>query len=155
MSIEASRNFRRINDRLTTSGTVQVDDLRMLRAEGYEAVVNLLPDTSEYAVSNERNVVESQGIEYVHIPVDFKQPTEANFSQFSAALDRLQQRKVHLHCAANYRVSAFCSLYFVSRGVWSTEQSAEFIASIWQLSEYPAWSQFIASVLSRLAAARR
>ena len=79
MDIEASYNFRRITEKLTTSGIVQPDGLKALRAQGYEVVINLLPDTGRNAIPNERDIVESQGIEYIYIPVDFKQPTSADF----------------------------------------------------------------------------
>jgi protein tyrosine phosphatase (PTP) superfamily phosphohydrolase (DUF442 family) len=126
--------------------------LRALRAQGYEVVVNLLPDTSEHAIPDERDAVESQGIEYIYIPVDFKQPTSSDFLKFSEALDRVNGKKVHVHCAANYRVSAFYSLYAVSRDLWSAEQAMEFIRSIWQPTEHPAWSDFIAGVLAEISA---
>ena len=150
MDIEASYNFRRITERLTTSGIVRPDVLKALRAQGYEAVVNLLPDSSEHAIPNERDIVESQGIEYIHIPVDFKQPTSTDFLKFSEVLDRVHEKKVHVHCAANYRVSAFYSLYLVSRDIWSEEQAMELIRSIWQPTEHPAWSEFIDSVLAEI-----
>ena len=152
MSIESSYNFRRVTDRLTTSGIVRPDQLKALREQGYEVVVNLLPDTSEHAIANERDVIESQGIEYIHIPVDFKQPTSSDFLKFSGALDRVHEKKVHVHCAANYRVSAFYSLYLVSRTVWSAEQAMEFICSIWQPTEHPAWSDFISGTLAQISA---
>lgn len=152
MNIEASYNFRRITERLTTSGIVRPDGLKALRAQGYEVVVNLLPDTSEYAISNERDAVESQGIEYIYIPVDFKQPTFSDFLKFSEALDRVHEKKVHVHCAANYRVSAFCSLYLVSRGLWGAEQAMKFIRITWQPTEHPGWSDFIAGVLAEVSA---
>ena len=152
MDIQASHNFRRITNRLTTSGIVRPDGLKALRAQGYEVVVNLLPDTSEYAIPNERDAIEAQGIEYIHIPVDFKQPTSSDFLKFSEALDRVNEKKLHVHCAANYRVSAFYSLYLVSRGVWDAEQAMEFIRSIWQPTEHPGWSDFIAGVLAEISA---
>jgi protein tyrosine phosphatase (PTP) superfamily phosphohydrolase (DUF442 family) len=148
MDIGASYNFRRLGERLTTSGIVRADGLKALRAQGYEVVVNLLPDSSEYAIPNEREAIESQGIEYIHIPVDFTQPTSSDFLKFSEALDRVREKKVHVHCAANYRVSAFYSLYLVSRGFWSAEQAMEFICSIWQPTEHPNWSDFIAGILA-------
>ena len=98
---------------------------------------------------------ESQGIEYIDIPVDFKQPRPSDFSRFSEALDRVREKKVHAHCAANYRVSAFYSLYLVSRGLWSAEQAMEFIRSVWQPrqpTEHPAWSDFITVVLAAVSA---
>ena len=147
MNIESSRNFRMITDRLTTSGVVGADRLKALASQGYEVVVNLLPDTSEHAVPDERSIVESQRLEYIHIPVDFKRPERSDFVTFSEALDRVSERKVHIHCAANYRVSAFYSLYAVSRGRWSTDQAMEFIHSVWEPAEYPGWSEFIAEVL--------
>lgn len=149
MDIEASYNFRGLNERLTTSGIVRLDGLKTLRKQGYEAVINLLPDTSEYAIANEREIIESQGIEYIYIPVDFKQPTSSDFLKFSEALDRVNRKKAHVHCAANYRVSAFYSLYMVNSGLWSAEKAMNFICSIWQPNEHPGWSDFIASVLAK------
>ena len=61
MDIESSYNFRRITEKLTTSGIVRPDALRALGSKGYEVLVNLLPDTSEYAIAHEREIVESQG----------------------------------------------------------------------------------------------
>jgi len=148
MNIEASYNFRRISARLTTSGIVQTDGLRALGSQGYEVLVNLLPDSSEHAVPNERSIVESQDIEYIHIPVDFKQPAAGDFATFSEVMDRIRERRVHVHCAANYRVSAFYSLYAISRGLWSRDEAMNFISGIWQPTEHPGWSEFVTGVLA-------
>lgn len=147
MDIEASYNFHRVRDKLTTSGVVSSEGLTALASQGYEVVLNLLPDTSEHAVADERDIVEAQGIEYLSIPVDFAQPYRSDFARFSEALDRVLEKKVHIHCAANYRVSAFYSLYEVSRGRWNVDQAMEFIHRMWQPAEYPAWPEFIANIL--------
>jgi uncharacterized protein (TIGR01244 family) len=147
VDIEAAYNFRRVTERLTTSGVVRPDALKALAPQGYQAVVNLLPDTSEYAVADERDIVESQGIEYIHIPVDFKRPKQADFALFSQALDRILERKVHVHCAANYRVSAFYSLYEVTRGRWTADRAMEFIRGVWQPADHPGWAEFISDIL--------
>jgi protein tyrosine phosphatase (PTP) superfamily phosphohydrolase (DUF442 family) len=148
--IKDSYNYRMISDKITTSGVVGADRLEALASQSYEAVVNLLPDNSEHAVSNEQGIVESQRVEYIYIPVDFKAPGRSDFARFSEALDRLSDRKIHIHCAANYRVSAFYSLYAASRGRWSADQATEFIHSVWQPAEYPGWSEFIAGILEEL-----
>lgn len=148
MDIETSYNFRRINDRLTTSGLVKSAGLKVLAAQGYAAVINLLPETNEYATPGEREIVEAQGIEYIYIPVDFKQPTRFDFEKFSAALDQVGEKKVHVHCAANYRVSTFYSLYQVRAGRWSIDQANEFIRGIWRPEEHPGWSDFISEIVS-------
>lgn len=150
MSIESSYNFRRISERLTTSGIVQPDALRALGSQGYEVLVNLLPDSSEHAVPDERSIVASQDIEYIHIPVDFKQPAEGDFAKFAEVMDRIGEKRVHVHCAANYRVSAFYSLYAISRGLWSRDEAMNFIGGIWRPTEHPGWSEFLAGVLANV-----
>ncbi len=89
MDIEASYNFRRVDGKLTTSGRVHPEGLKALASRGYEVVVNLLPDTSEHATPGEREIVESQSIEYIYLPVDFKQPKLSDFVLFSDAMDRI------------------------------------------------------------------
>jgi protein tyrosine phosphatase (PTP) superfamily phosphohydrolase (DUF442 family) len=169
-NIEDSYNYRMVSDRLTTSGVVGAKRLKALASQGYEAVVNLLPDASEHAIADERDIVESQRLEYIYIPVDFKAPRRSDFTRFSQALDRLSEKKIHVsdftrfsqaldrlsekkihvHCAANYRVSAFYSLYAVSRGRWSPDQAREFIRSVWRPADHPGWSGFIDELLGEL-----
>jgi len=151
MSIESSLNFRRVSDTVTTSGTVAADALGELRPNGYEVVVNLMPDDSSYAVAGEADIVEGADIGYVYIPVDFEAPTTDDFSAFAAAMDANADKNVHVHCAANYRVSAFYSLYAMRQGWWDAAQADAHIREIWDPAEYPAWEAFIAAERARLA----
>ena len=48
---------------------------------------------------------------YIHIPVDFQNPTDRDFAQFCAVMEQLKEVPVHVHCIANYRVSAFFYRY--------------------------------------------
>ena len=48
---------------------------------------------------------------YIHIPVDFQNPTGQDFDQFCAVMEQLKDVPVHVHCIANYRVSAFFYRY--------------------------------------------
>jgi uncharacterized protein (TIGR01244 family) len=152
MSIEDSYNFRRVSETVTTSGLVAADDLAGLRAAGYELLVNLLPDTSEHAVPGEATIVGDQGVDYVHIPVDFAAPTLAQFDEFAAVMDANAGKAIHVHCAANYRVSAFYGLYAVRAGSWSTDEADQHIHSIWSPASDPAWRDFIESERGRRAA---
>lgn len=152
MDIDTSYNFRKINDKLTTSGLVHAEALRALASQGYEVLVNLLPDTHDHAVPNEQDIVASQGLEYIYIPVDFNRPEQSDFKKFAEVLDRVQQKTVHVHCAANYRVSAFYALYEFSHGRWDAEQAMAFMQSTWQPMDHPGWSEFIADILGEGAA---
>jgi protein tyrosine phosphatase (PTP) superfamily phosphohydrolase (DUF442 family) len=109
-------------------------------------VINLLPDASEYAVKNERRLVEGQGIEYLYLPVDFAAPTLADYEQFRRLMNLAGDRKLLIHCAANYRVSAFYSRYAIQTGHWSVTQADQFMLSIWQPAEHPPWPQWLEEV---------
>ena len=150
MGIEKSYNFRRISDKLTTSGVVGAERLPGLSEAGYEAVINLLPDSSEYAVAGEAGMVTDQGINYVYIPVDFAAPAHEDFETFCKAMDALDDKTVRIHCAANFRVSAFYSLYAMRRGWWNAEQADQHIRDLWDPGTEAAWSQFISRERARL-----
>jgi uncharacterized protein (TIGR01244 family) len=149
MSIEDSYNFRRIRDDLTTSGLVSASQLHDLQSEGYQAVIDLLPDDNERAVADEAHIVGDQGLDYVHIPVDFAAPTHADFAAFTEAMDARIGAKVHVHCAANYRVSAFYSLYELQKGLCTEAEADALVLDVWDPTDYPVWATFIADERSR------
>lgn len=151
MGLEATMNYRRIDDRVTTSGSVPLEVLDGLGAAGYQAVINLMPDDSDWAVPGEANSVAGQGIDYVYIPVDFTNPTTADLDAFVAAMDASDGKVVHVHCAANYRVSAFYALYAQRKGIWTAERAAAHIEDVWGTDDYPVWRAFIAEEQARLA----
>ena len=147
MGIEDSYNFRRVDDRVTTSGYVGEDALAELHAEGYDAVVNLLPDSQNEL--DEARIVQEQGLGYVYIPVDFERPARADFDAFVEAMDACDGQKVHVHCAANYRVTAFYSLYARRRGRCTDDEANTLVQSVWDPAEFPAWAAFIADERQR------
>ncbi|HEY7105872.1 MAG TPA: protein tyrosine phosphatase family protein [Acidimicrobiia bacterium] len=143
MSIEDSYNFRRIHEGLTTSGFVSVPQLHALPSEGYDAVINLLPESNERAVPEEARIVRDQGLDYVYIPVDFEAPTHADLEAFVDALDARSGQKVHVHCAANYRVSVFYSLYALRHRLCTEDEADELVHNVWNPADHPAWTAFI------------
>lgn len=149
MAIEGSYNFHRVSEKITTSGVVGADRLAALGSEGYDAVVDLLPEASEYSVADEASIVAEQGLDYVHIPVDFAAPTIADLDAFTDALDRLEGRRVHVHCAANFRVTAFYGLYAVAKGLQSAAEADELARLFWDPADDPVWVDFIARARRR------
>lgn len=143
MSIADSYNFREIHEKLTTSGLVSAAELRRLHAEGYDAVINLLPDGHPQAVADEAGIVRSQGLDYVHIPVDFHAPSRRDLEAFATELDARTVQKVHVHCAANYRVTAFYGLYALRRGLCTESEADELMLDLWNPADHPVWSEFI------------
>ena len=104
---EAIYNWRRLDDRITTSGQPTEPQLAEIKALGVEHMINLGLHTHEKALPDEAGSVGRLGMTYIHIPVDFQNPTEQDFQQFCAVMERLKDVPVHVHCIANARVSAF------------------------------------------------
>ena len=61
---------------------------------------------------------------YIHIPVDFEKPTDRDFDQFCSAMEQLKEVPVHVHCIANYRVSAFFTGIVATCSVWMRPRRA-------------------------------
>jgi len=146
MSVDKAYNYRQVDERLATAGRVEPQQLAQLGGEGFEVVISLLPESSEYAVAGERQAVEVQGIEYHYLPVDFGAPTLEDYGQFRQLMQRAGERKLLIHCAANYRVSAFYSRYAIDTGRWSQAQADEFMWSVWQPDEHPPWPRWLEQV---------
>jgi protein tyrosine phosphatase (PTP) superfamily phosphohydrolase (DUF442 family) len=108
---ETIYNWRRLDDRVTTSGQPTEPQLADLQALGVRHIINLGLHTHEKALPDEAASVGRLGMTYIHIPVDFQHPTDEDFGKFCDAMEGLKEVPVHVHCIANYRVSAFFYRY--------------------------------------------
>ena len=108
---ETIYNWRRLDDRITTSGQPSERQLADIYALGVRHIVNLGLHTHEKALPDEAASVTRLGMTYIHIPVDFQNPTDRDFNQFCSVMEQLEDVPVHVHCIANYRVSAFFYRY--------------------------------------------
>jgi protein tyrosine phosphatase (PTP) superfamily phosphohydrolase (DUF442 family) len=146
MSIDQAYNYRAVSETVATAGVLKPEQLATLGDDGIEVVINLLPDSSESAVKEEKTIVQDQGIEYWYLPVDFSAPRLEEYVKFKDKLSQLGDKKLIIHCAANYRVSAFYSRYAIEFGIWSVDEADRFMLSIWKPSEYPGWPQWLDEV---------
>jgi uncharacterized protein (TIGR01244 family) len=146
VALEEIYQYRRIDDRLGTSGQPTEEQLADIAAAGFETVINLaLHDDPRYSLPDEPGTVGALGMEYVHLPVDFKAPTEADFEAFCAALEARRDTPLWVHCAANARVTAFLGLYRVLRQGWSEEDAFALLHDVWPPNEV--WQAFIERML--------
>jgi protein tyrosine phosphatase (PTP) superfamily phosphohydrolase (DUF442 family) len=148
MSVDQAFNYKKVSDSVSTAGVISEEQLEQLGDEGYEALINLLPPNNEYAIQNEASIASEQGIVYECIPVEFSSPQNSEYQRFAEKMQALSDKKTMVHCAANYRVSAFYSIYAFRNLGWTEPQVYEWIASIWTLSEHPVWEQFVAEMLT-------
>jgi uncharacterized protein (TIGR01244 family) len=135
-------NWRRLDNRITTSGQPTEAQLADIQALGVRCVVNLGLHTHEKALPDETATVSQLGMTYVHIPVDFQNPTDQDFAQFCSTMAGLKDVPVHVHCIANYRVAAF--MYRYRRDVLGMDegQARNDLEAIWQPDGV--WAAFIA-----------
>jgi len=134
-------NWHRLDDRITTSGQPTEAQLEKIAALGVRCVINLGLHSHEKALPDETASVAALGMKYVHIPVDFKRPTDADFAAFCTAMQAAGDAPVHVHCIANYRVSAFFYRYRRDvLGMDATEAQAD-LDRIWKPDRI--WTKFI------------
>ena len=150
MSTSEIYNYIKVSDRLITAGQPTADQLRSAAAEGFVTVINLATINPRYSLEDEAGLVDSLGMTYFHIPVDWEKPEEGDFLAFERLLAHLTPGKTLIHCAANYRVTVFYSLYAQKHLGWSEEQADAFRAQIWKGSNYPVWDAFIRKMKSHL-----
>ncbi len=124
-------NWLRLDDQITTSGQPSEEELAKIQALGVEHVVNLALEDHEKSLADERGTLEKLGVEYIHIPVVFDKPTEQDFEQFCDTSDRLNGKKVHVHCIIDARVSAFFYRYRRDRLGWDNEKAKAEMHKIW------------------------
>ena len=108
---EEINNWRRLDERVTTSGQPTAEQLAAIATLGVRHVINLGLHTQNARCRTSAAMSASWGMTYVHIPVDFASPTEADFAAFCSAFEATAEAKVHVHCIFNWRVSAFFYRY--------------------------------------------
>lgn len=151
MSTQDIYNYRKVNDQLITGGQPREEQLQAASQEGFTTVINLATINSSNSLEDEAGLVESLGMTYHHIPVVWTNPTAADFDSFEVAMKQLEDdNKTLLHCAANFRVTAFYGLYALKNLGWTEEQAEEFRASVWQDTEYPVWEDFIKDMKAKI-----
>ncbi len=138
---DAIYHWYRLDHRITTSGQPTEPQLAEIAALGVRCVINLGLHSHPKALPDEAASVAALGMTYLHIPVDFQNPAEPDFAAFCAALEAWRDSPVHVHCIANYRVSAF--FYRYRRDVLGIDpaEAEAALHALWQPDAV--WSGFI------------
>lgn len=141
MVLSELRNAMQVTQDIASSGQPGRGQFHDIAASGYRAVINLAMPTSDNAIADEDRVVDSLGMQYIHIPVPFEAPTAAHLGQFIAAMQALRGQKVWVHCALNYRASAFLYQYFRLALGWPAAEAQKALLPGWQPDEV--WLDFM------------
>ncbi len=139
-------NYRQYSELFSSSGQPSAEQLAVAAEQGFERVIYLAFTDNETAIEDEDRVVKQLGMDYVHIPVDFDDPTLADFKMFAAIMGQDNSVKTLLHCQVNFRASTFSFLYRVAvQGVPILEAKDD-LDGVWAPNEI--WFRFIRSVLA-------
>lgn len=144
------------SNKVITAGLPTQPQFKVLKDSGVELVINLIPKDNPAGYANEAELVKQAGMDYEQIDVDWKQPTIANVQQFFAIMDANQDKDILVHCAANFRASAFYYLYQLKRGQSDSLAYQQQVMAPWgelskSLKEYPQWQVLIDQVKSDIA----
>ncbi len=143
MSIQEIYHYEQVDEMISTAGQPTEQQLKAVADAGFAVVINLATINPRYSLADEAGLVHSLGMTYYHIPVEWERPQASDFEAFSTLMDQLSGKQVLIHCAANYRVTAFFSLYAMQKLGWSEAAADQFRARIWKPNEYPIWQEFI------------
>lgn len=143
-------NYYEYSPQLLTSGQPTRDQFPAIRDAGVEAIINLAPVTDPTALADEGDIVKGLGVAYTHIPVDWENPTSADYARFLEAMNAQAGKRVLVHCYAGSRASAFVYLYRVRELHQSPLEARETLIKLWDYSpgyefyKMRQWRDFVA-----------
>jgi protein tyrosine phosphatase (PTP) superfamily phosphohydrolase (DUF442 family) len=138
-------NYRQYSGLFSSSGQPTALQLEEIEQQGFERVIYLAFTDDHTAIEDEDRVVKQLGMDYVHIPVDWENPTLADFKTFADVMGNENTVKTLLHCQVNFRASSFSFLYRVAiQGVPILDAKND-LDSVWAPNE--TWFRFIRTVL--------
>jgi uncharacterized protein (TIGR01244 family) len=142
-------NFKYYDEKLSSSGMPTAEQMEAVAEAGVQLVINLAPHDVPDAIPNEQQIVESLGMQYINIPVNWGTPTRDGLNVFMNAMEANQAKKVHVHCEANFRASAFIAMYRILRLGWKPNEALNVMHTIWDDDAYPVWKMFIEDAIKR------
>lgn len=143
----AAPNVVVIGPDLVTAGQPTAQALASLSQHGFQAVIYLAPSSVGDAVSDEPELLARQGVAFIHIPIPFGSPTESHVESVSAALQRLQGRKVLVHCQVNMRASTMVFLHRVIKDKVPPAAAWGAVTQVW--SPHGAWKRLVLTQLGK------
>ena len=133
-------NFHRIDPELATGGHIVGDGITELVEQGVTLVIDLRDEPPE---AHEKRLAEV-GIQWVNVPVVWREPTRDNFAEFSRVMSENQGENILVQCQANYRASAMTYAYRVTQGGVPEAEARKDLEAIW--TPEGIWEAYLAEV---------
>ena len=139
-------NYRQYTPLFSSAGQPSREQLPLIKEAGYDRVIYIAFNNGRTAIPDEDQLVKDLGMDYLHIAVDFNNPTLRDFDAFADAMEREPTSKTLLHCQVNARATAFSFLYRVLYQGVDVAQAKADMNSVWQPNEV--WRDFIFAVMA-------
>lgn len=136
--------YLKYSEVFASSSQPSAQELKLIAKSGVERVIYIAMDNSHGALENEAEIVKSLGMEYVHIPVDFKNPELKDFQDFVAIMQSSPEKNTLLHCQVNLRASTFSFLYRAIFQNVPIAKAKEDMDSIWEPNKD--WFKYIQTI---------
>lgn len=143
--LEQIKEYYHPADDIYSSGQITPDQIELLSKLKFEVVINLATRHSPDAIPNEQELVMENGMAYVHIPVEWENPTREDLSRFFHFFGPYHSFKTYVHCAKNMRVSAFLFLFRTLKENADPSDCLLDLLTIWTPNEV--WQKFIDDML--------
>lgn len=140
-------NYREYSPQFSSSGQPTAEQLKVVSEAGFKRVIYLAFSDNHTAIKAEDRVVKKLGMDYVHIPVDFENPTLEDFEDFAAVINRDKAKRTLLHCQINLRASTFSFLYRVIYAAVPMAKAKQDLDAVWVPDKV--WYKFIVDVLKQ------
>ena len=126
---------------LTTAGQPTEAELPLIASVGFDRVIFLAFTNHPKAVAHEDGIVRDQGLQFIHIPVEWESPSPADFAAFAAVMQTFGSGRTLVHCEVNFRASVFGFLYQVLYEDAHVDEALSLMQSIWIPND--TWEAFI------------
>ena len=134
-------NFHRIDPTLATGGHIVGNGVSKLVEQGVTLVIDLRDQPPE---AHEKQL-EDAGIQWVNVPVVWKEPTRDNFLEFSRVMSEHKDENILVQCQANYRASAMTYLYRVTKDGVPEDEARKDLNAVW--TPEGTWQEYIDDIL--------
>lgn len=144
-------NYVYVHEHLVTSGQPTAEQLVWIKEAGFSTVINLaLTDASNHLPLEDRLCLEL-GLDYIQIPLLWDQPSSsAGLLTLDMIAHLVQEQKVWLHCAKNWRVASLMYLYRQFYMGMDLAEADAYLEQIWQPDD--TWTGFIHALRLQLQA---
>jgi protein tyrosine phosphatase (PTP) superfamily phosphohydrolase (DUF442 family) len=128
-------NYYKYNENLAAGGQPTPEQIEELKKSGFDIIINISPGSAKNALHNEHQIVEKNGMDYFHFPIDCSNLREIHYKTISGLLNSLEDKKIFMHCGANIKTSNLIHMYHVLEKGLDEQESLQILRKMQEPEE--------------------